>query len=478
MAPKLYHYQATPAAVTAWGVTMSPFGRAASKNETRPPPSRHYIYEIGTPRRADAMNDVLRHLRRAALLRAGKELSDAQLLESFLVRREGAAFEILLRRHGPMVLGVCRRVLRNYHDAEDAFQATFLVLARKAGSVRSKQVLASWLYGVAHRTSLKARAMSAKRRAKERQSVERRVEPAPARDNDGLLERLDAELQRLPEKYRVPVILCELEGKSRREAAQVLGWPEGTLSCRLAQARKLLARRLSREANSHPGGALVAVLAQGPVPPALLKATAQAAHGGLGAGAVSAEVISLVDGVLKAMLLSKLKIAGLVTLVAALSVPVGLSYRDRAFAQALPKEAPAPRPAPEAAQPDDLEALRLEFDSLRKEVRALRERVKALERAQPGRPTNVRFRDNVPEGGGLNFAPKSPEVQLEFRRPADTNHAPPRQTGNPVDEAEAALRRLRANPDDRDAAEALEGAVKQLKQRDRPRKNSPQNKRP
>jgi DNA-directed RNA polymerase specialized sigma24 family protein len=114
------------------------------------------------------MNGVLRHLRRAALLSVGDGPSDAHLLQSFLARRDEAAFEALLHRHGPLVLGVCRRVLRNAHDAEDAFQATFLVFARNAGSIRSKQVVASWLYGVAYRTAMKARALNAKRREKER----------------------------------------------------------------------------------------------------------------------------------------------------------------------------------------------------------------------------------------------------------------------------------------------------------------------
>src|SRR5215472_13093395 len=110
------------------------------------------------------MRTVIRHLRAAALLHKGDGPTDGQLLELFLSRGEEAAFDALLRRHGPMVLGVCQRVLRNVHDAEDAFQATFLVLARKAGSIRSKQVVASWLYGVAYRTALKAQAMNAKRR--------------------------------------------------------------------------------------------------------------------------------------------------------------------------------------------------------------------------------------------------------------------------------------------------------------------------
>src|SRR5215469_5899787 len=122
--------------------------------------------------RDEGMKTVIRHLRRAALLHKGDSPTDSQLLESFLSRREDAAFEALMRRHGPMVLGVCRRVLRNAHDAEDAFQATFLVLVRKASSLRSRELLANWLYGVAYRTAMKARTMKAKRRAKERQASE------------------------------------------------------------------------------------------------------------------------------------------------------------------------------------------------------------------------------------------------------------------------------------------------------------------
>ncbi len=193
------------------------------------------------------MNHVLRHLRRAALLSAGDGPSDAQLLEAFLSRRDEAAFEALLRRHGPMVFGVCRRVLRNVHDAEDAFQATFLVLSRQAASIRSRQVVASWLYGVAYRTAMKARAMNAKRRAKERHAGAMPQSAGSASGADeALLAQLDHELNRLPEKYRVPVVLCELEGRSRKEVARLLDLPEGTLSWRLAHAKKLLAKRLSR----------------------------------------------------------------------------------------------------------------------------------------------------------------------------------------------------------------------------------------
>src|SRR5919198_550216 len=127
------------------------------------------------------MKAVIRHLRRAALLQAGDSLTDGQLLESFLTGRDEAAFEVLLRRHGPMVLGVCRRVLGNADDADDAFQATFLVLVRKAATVRPRETVGSWLYGVAYRTAQKARVMNAKRRTKENQARERRPPPRPAR---------------------------------------------------------------------------------------------------------------------------------------------------------------------------------------------------------------------------------------------------------------------------------------------------------
>ncbi|HZU38017.1 MAG TPA: sigma-70 family RNA polymerase sigma factor, partial [Gemmataceae bacterium] len=159
------------------------------------------------------MHPILRQLRRAALLSAGDGPSDAQLLDSFLDRREEAAFEALVRRHGPMVLSVCRRVVGNVHDADDAFQATFLVLVRKAASLRSRHLLAGWLYGVAYRTALKARCMNLKRRVKE-QHVADRTQSQPNTDGppEELLARLDEELNRLPDRYRLPVVLCELQG--------------------------------------------------------------------------------------------------------------------------------------------------------------------------------------------------------------------------------------------------------------------------
>src|SRR4051794_21714745 len=174
-------------------------------------------------------NGVIRHLRRVALLPDGGGMTDAQLLECFLTARDEAAFAALVRRHGPMVLGVCRRVLRHDHDAEDAFQAAFLVLARRAATIRQRELLGNWLYGVAYRAALEVRA---RRRPRERQ-VSDMPEPRVADGADvgaELRPVLDEELNRLPEKFRVAVVLCDLEGRTRREAARQLGIPEGTLS--------------------------------------------------------------------------------------------------------------------------------------------------------------------------------------------------------------------------------------------------------
>ena len=206
-------------------------------------------------------NSVIRHLRRAALLRDAGDMTDGQLLEAFVSARDEGAFEELLRRHGPMVLGVCRRVLGSPHDAEDAFQATFLVLVRKAAALTGRATVGNWLYGVAYHTALKARAANARRRLKERQGGEmRRQEVPPEQVWNELRPLLDQELSRLPDKYREAVVLCDLEGKTRKEAARQLGWPPGTLACRLARARVLLARRLTARGLALSGGALAAAL--------------------------------------------------------------------------------------------------------------------------------------------------------------------------------------------------------------------------
>src|SRR5262249_40834045 len=147
-------------------------------------------------------------------------LSDAQLLGRFVERREGAVFEAIAQRHGPMVWGVCRRVLRDHHDAEDAFQATFLVLARKASSVLPREKLGNWLYGVAYQTARKARAMRAKRRGREGQVPDMPEPEAGGQGNrGGLGEWVDPGISRPPGKYRPPIVLCELGGPCPQERA-------------------------------------------------------------------------------------------------------------------------------------------------------------------------------------------------------------------------------------------------------------------
>jgi RNA polymerase sigma-70 factor (ECF subfamily) len=307
-------------------------------------------------------NSLIRHLRRAALLREAGDLTDGQLLERFLTAREEAAFEVLVRRHGPMVLGVCCRVLSNVHDAEDAFQAAFLVLIRKGRSLLPRQTLGNWLYGVAYYTALKARAASWKRRAKERQAVMSRPQ-APAEDiGHDLLPLLDRELNRLPDKYREAIVLCELEGKTREEAARQLGVPTGTLSGRLTTARRMLAQRFTRRGVTLSSAALATVLTPSVtsacVPPALvgstLKAAAALAAGQAAAGALPAEVAALMHGMLKSMLLAKLKRTTAVLLTAlALSGSAGVFAYRVAGSEAGPREANG-----SSLQPDARDAVR------------------------------------------------------------------------------------------------------------------------
>jgi RNA polymerase sigma factor (sigma-70 family) len=195
----------------------------------------------------DSLSPALHRVRRSLLIGDETEWTDGQLLELFIQNRDGAAFEALVYRHGSMVFGVCSRVTRHRQEAEDAFQATFLVLARKASSVRPADHVGNWLYGVAYRTAMKARTNAARRAAREKQTQEIPEPMAePHVSIKELLPILDQELVRLPDIYRMPLILCDLEERPRKEVAQQLGIPEGTLSSRLTAARKKLADRLSR----------------------------------------------------------------------------------------------------------------------------------------------------------------------------------------------------------------------------------------
>jgi RNA polymerase sigma factor (sigma-70 family) len=318
------------------------------------------------------LNGVLQHLRRAMLLQDGAGRTDGQLLADYLSRRDEAALEALVQRHGPMVWGVCRRVLRNYHDAEDAFQATFLVLVRKAASLASPELLANWLYGVAHQTALKARATAAKRKVRERQVTEMPESTVAAQDLwDDLRPLLDEELSCLPDVFRVVLVLCDLGSKTRKEAARHLGLPEGTVASRLARARAMLAKRLAQRGVVLSDGALATLLLQNVasagVPNLLvsstLNAASQFAAGHVAtAGVTSANVVALTEGVLQIMVLNKVKLgAALVGLAAMTLGALGLvSAGARAELHAVKEEAVLPSlvaapPAPEplgAAQAD------------------------------------------------------------------------------------------------------------------------------
>jgi RNA polymerase sigma factor (sigma-70 family) len=264
------------------------------------------------------MSEVIHYLR-SSLLPEGGELTDGQLLECYLSCRQPAALEALVRRHGLMVWNVCRRVLGCDHDAEDAFQATFLVLVRKAASVHPRAKVGNWLYGVAHQTALKARATRAKRLARERPVSH--TPDSPARSPgpwDDLHPLLDQEISRLAEKYRTAIVLCELEGKSVREAARQLGVAQGTVASRLSRARTILARRLARHGLAVPGGTLACGLARDPgaasVLARVMAATIQvvsllAAGQAPVTGLLSAKAAALTEGVVKSMLLTRIKIA-------------------------------------------------------------------------------------------------------------------------------------------------------------------------
>src|SRR5262245_4173052 len=211
----------------------------------------------------NSMSKIIQHLQRTVFLGDGGGLSDGQLLERYLNHREDAAFAALVRRHGPMVMNVCRRVLGNDHDAEDAFQASFLVLVRKAASVEPREQVGNFLYGVAHTTALRAKGLLAKRRAREKQVTEMPESEARPQDPwDDLRPLLDLELSRLPDKYRTPIVLCDLEDRPIKEAARQLGWPQGTLAGRLARARRMLAKRLARRGLTVASGTLGLLLGQ------------------------------------------------------------------------------------------------------------------------------------------------------------------------------------------------------------------------
>jgi RNA polymerase sigma factor (sigma-70 family) len=295
------------------------------------------------------VSTILRQVRRMAGVPTSEGPSDRELLRAFADERDGAAFEVLLGRHGRMVWSVCRRVLRHEHDAENAFQATFLVLARKAGAVGWSDSIAGWLYEVARRVAENARRIDARRCEIERRVARQRAEAAD--DRERLLDEADLlaeELARLPQKYRAPVVLCYLEGLSHPEAARQLGWPVGTVKGRLARAREELRRRLGQRGVTVSVAAVAALLADqaaGAAPATVAEATVQVAVlVAAGSRVAPGPVTVLAHGMLRTINAGRLK--ALVALALGLCIAgagVGLAAR-----QAGDKEQPAS--APETAE--------------------------------------------------------------------------------------------------------------------------------
>ncbi|MGE3805178.1 MAG: sigma-70 family RNA polymerase sigma factor [Gemmataceae bacterium] len=256
------------------------------------------------------LGTILKKLRRLAGDEPGSQ-TDGLLLERFLQNREQAAFEALVQRHGRMVLGVAQSILNDAHTAEDVFQATFLVLARKAGSIRKQASVASWLYGAALRIARNARSSLARRRKHEKQVPPMSTSQSPVEPSD-LKPMLVEELDRMPEKYRAPLVLCYLEGKTNEEAAQELQWPSGTVKGRLARAREMLRGRLARRGIALSAAALTVALEQqanaATLPAALVQATAQAALPFAAGHAVSGEAALLANQALKQMFASKARL--------------------------------------------------------------------------------------------------------------------------------------------------------------------------
>jgi RNA polymerase sigma factor (sigma-70 family) len=267
---------------------------------------------------------LLRQIRRMLRGQAHGEPADAELLRRYAATRDEAAFTDLLRRHAGLVWGVCRRLLPQEQDAEDAFQATFLVLAEKAGSIRRGQSVGSWLYGVAHRIAVRARQQERRRREQEARTGSA---PAPPAAAEAALRELQAALEEevgcLPEKLRAPFVLCCLGGRSKGEAAAELGWKEGTVSGRLADARRLLRARLARRGVSLPAALCALALEQGADAAASAAATGRAAGGR--AGGVSARAAAWAREGVRAMQITVWRTGALVVLATGLLAAAGLA---------------------------------------------------------------------------------------------------------------------------------------------------------
>jgi RNA polymerase sigma factor (sigma-70 family) len=408
---------------------------------------------VPTPKRTT----LYKYLRRVNLRHDAGDLADALLLECWLTDGDDAAFEALVRRHGPMVLKVCRRVLHDAHEAEDVYQATFLVFVSKAASIIPRSNVGNWLHGVAYKAALRSRSAIARRRTAEREAADVvKTQDGPDDVWQQLQPVLDKELQALPETYRLPIVLCDLEGKTRKQASRQLGWAEGTVASRLARGRALLAQRLRRHGLPLSTAALATLLTQqsasAAVPTSLLVSTLKATAlfaGGQGAARsmISEHITSLAKGMLRAMLLHKLsRLVAMVLLIGALAFGAGsvmvktlaVEPKDapRQAAQAPPKADLAlsklikeaeearrkDRPAkggqgnaptgPDKTAKEQYDAVRKEYETLEKENLAAMNKSKSLEEAKQiyeNRPDRAAYAQKM-----LDIAEKYPKDAATF----------------------------------------------------------------
>ena len=398
------------------------------------------------------MRKVIQRLRRAAAPPGAGGLTDADLLRRWVAHRDEAAFEALLWRHAAAVLGVCRRVLHDAHEAEDAAQAAFLALARKARSIGRRQAVAAWVYTVAYRAALRARSR-------------RPRGPVPLHDLSALPARsaedpawrdlrpvLDEEISRLPDRFRAPFVLCHVEGRTNEEAARELGCPVGTVLSRLARARQRLRARLTRRGVTLTAAALAAALAEeaatAAVPGVLVRtavtAAALAAAGKGVAGVVSTEVIALTEGVVRAMLLTKVKTAVVVVLGLALLGSGGgvLTYQTVAGEPGAAAQEPAARTQGGRAAPADVDKLKSLLEQREKEVRDLKDRIAALEESLKDRSRRL----EVALLKQQEQAERAQAAEQEARKRAEAERDARRSLEDQAARSDAAAARGRGRP--------------------------------
>jgi RNA polymerase sigma factor (sigma-70 family) len=383
-------------------------------------------------------------------------LTDGELLERFTScdhDHEAAelAFATLVERHGPMVLRVCKSVLRDGHDAEDAFQASFLILVRKAASIRKQSSVASWLYGVAFRVACCQKGAAARRRRHEQRAAEESVESADDTDRDELAAVLHEELDRLPEKYRAPLVLCNFESLSHEQAARELCWPVGTVRSRLARGREQLRSRLLRRGLAPSvvflKRALCAQATRAAIPTELATATVRAAlpYGlskSLAAGVISTSIASLVEGAMNMMILAKIKSAllacGLIATGAfVVAQQVGAPMPERKATQDASAIVPDHRSAPSGTLDDDDAVARelgqLDLDLLADEVQELRKQVEAAIRdklrAERTKTDDTRAAQRAFEAAREAYLAKARELHAARRRIFKINVAEPSDFG-------------------------------------------------